>query len=63
MELKRAKELIYRSPDIREDMVSNLRAQVLGGIYKVKADQVAEGIIQHGIYILDMLEVDGCDLL
>jgi hypothetical protein len=51
-ELKRIKRLIYMSPDIREDMVADLRTRVLGGVYKVKSEQVAEKIIQHGIYIL-----------
>ena len=55
VELKRLKELIYRSPDIREDMVADLRTRVLGGAYKIGSDQVAEKLIQHGAYILDML--------
>jgi anti-sigma28 factor (negative regulator of flagellin synthesis) len=60
VELKRIKRLIHKSPDIREDMVADLRTRVLGGIYKVKPEQVAEKIIQHGIYILGALEGNGC---
>ena len=56
MEVKRIKELIYKSPDVRDDMVSDLRIRVLGGMYKVKSKQVAEKIIQHGIYILGVSE-------
>ena len=52
MELKRIKESIYKSPDIREDMVADLRTRVLEGVYKVDPEQVAEKIIQHGVYIL-----------
>ena len=56
MELKKIKELIYKSPEIREDIVADLRTRILEGVYKVKAEQVAEKIIQHSIYILSGLE-------
>jgi len=59
MELKKIKELIYKSPEIREDIVADLRTRILEGVYKVKAKQVAEKIIQHSIYILSGLEGNG----
>ena len=51
-ESRKIKELMHRSSNIREDMVSDLRTRILGEIYRVEADRVAEKIIQHGIYIL-----------
>jgi hypothetical protein len=51
-ELSRIKELMRKSPDIREDMVANLRTRIVRGIYKVKSEHVSEGVMQHGVYIL-----------
>ena len=55
-EMKRIKELLYSFPDVREDMIADLRNQVSGKMYKVEAEQVAERIIHHGICILGALE-------
>ena len=52
VELSKIKELAHKFPDIREDMISSLRTRILRGVYKVKAEQVSERVIQHGIYIL-----------
>ena len=43
---------MHRSFGIREDMIACLRTRILGGTYKVEAEQVAEKIMQHGIHVL-----------
>jgi len=58
VELERIKGLVCKSPDIRGDMVADLRTRILGGVYEVKAEQVAEKIIQHAMHILGVLEED-----
>ncbi len=57
-ELKRIKGLAHRSPDVREDVVSHLRDRILGGRYEIESEQVAERIIQHGLYMLGALGQD-----
>ena len=54
------KELIHKSPGVREDVVANLKNRILGGTYAVGAEEVADKIIQHGIHILGSLGGDGC---
>ncbi len=49
------RELIRESPDIREDMVADLRNRIFGGVYKVRAEKIADRIMQHGTYILNPL--------
>jgi len=51
MEMKKINELIHKTPDVREDIVANLRTQILGETYEVKAEQAAEGIMRYGIYV------------
>ena len=60
VELRRMKELIRKSPGVREDVVCDLRTRILGGVYAVDAGEVADKIIQHGIYILGFPRGDGC---
>jgi len=43
---------VSECPDIRENMVSQLKSQVLEGVYKIDPENVAEGIIEHGIIVL-----------
>ena len=50
MELNRIKELIFMSSDIREDVVADLKAQILEGTYEIRPEHVVERIIWHGIY-------------
>jgi hypothetical protein len=57
---KRAKELICESSDTRRDMVADLRSRILCGTYEIRAEQVVEKIIQHGAYILGLLEGNDC---
>ena len=52
VELERIKELINGSPDIREDMVFEMRNRVFRGTYSVEAEQIAEKIMQQGLYVL-----------
>ncbi len=59
MKLERIKELLRRSPGIREDVVADLRVRIIAGVYRVAAEQVAEKIIQEGIYILGEPEGNG----
>jgi anti-sigma28 factor (negative regulator of flagellin synthesis) len=54
MELDRIKKLVYMLADIRECMVAEFKAQILGGVYEVSPEQVVEGIIWHGIYMLSV---------
>ena len=55
MELRQIEELLTKAPDIREDMVIDLKSQIFRGMYKVKAEQVTEKLMQHGIHIFIML--------
>ena len=50
--LKWMKELLRESPDIREDVIANLRTQILRNMYEVEAELVAEKIMQNALYIL-----------
>lgn len=52
MELERIRGLLSKAQDIREDAVADLKTQILNGGYRIKASQVAEKIIEHGIYVL-----------
>ena len=63
IEVKRLKELVYRSPDIREDVVADLKTQISGGVYEVKAEHLADKIIRHGICILNALGGNRCQTL
>ena len=56
MELRQIGKLLTKAPDIREDMVINLRSQIFRGVYKIKSDQVIEKLMQHGIHIFSMLD-------
>ena len=58
MRLERAKELIRWCPDVREDMVADLRTRILAGAYEVAPEQLAEKIIQDGIQMLGAPEED-----
>ena len=60
MELRRMRELIYKSPDIREDMVADLRARIFDGVYEIRADRIVNKIIQHGVHILDLPRESDC---
>jgi anti-sigma28 factor (negative regulator of flagellin synthesis) len=51
-ELKRIEKLASECPDIRENMVLQLRSQVLRGIFTIDPENVAEKIIQHSIITL-----------
>lgn len=37
-------------------MIADLKFRILEGVYRVKAEQVAEKMIQHGIYVLGTLK-------
>ena len=56
MKLDSIKKLICISSDIREYIVADLRGQIFGGVYEIRPEQVAERIIWHGVYMLNMLE-------
>ena len=58
MELECIKGLLCESVDIREGMVVDLRAQILGKTYKFEAEHVAERIMQHGLHIFTGPEVN-----
>jgi anti-sigma28 factor (negative regulator of flagellin synthesis) len=51
-ELKLIEKLASECPDIRENMVLQLKSQVLRGIYTIDPESVAGKIIQHSIIIL-----------
>jgi anti-sigma28 factor (negative regulator of flagellin synthesis) len=51
-ELKLIEKLASECPDVRENMVSQLRSQILGGVYEIDPENVAEKIIQHSIITL-----------
>jgi len=55
MKLDSIKRLICISSDIREYIAADLRGQIFGGVYEIRAEQVAERIIWHGVYMLNML--------
>jgi len=52
IEMKRIEKLASECPEIRENMVSQLKSQVLGGVYKIDPENVAEKIMQHSIITL-----------
>jgi len=60
VELRKMKELIHKSPGIREDVVADLKSRILGGVYAIGAEEVADKIIQHGIHILGFPGGGGC---
>ena len=51
MELEWVKGLLHKSADIREGMIADMRGQIFRKVYEVAAEQVAEKIMQHGLYI------------
>lgn len=55
LESERLNYVVSKIPDIREDIVSDLRYRLIRGSYKVTPDKVAEGIIRHGISIYFVL--------
>ena len=46
------KELLRKSPDIREDVITNLRTRILRNTYEVEAELVAEKIVQNALHVL-----------
>ena len=46
------KVFLCGAPDIREDVVANLRTQIIRNLYKVEAELVAEKIVQNALYVL-----------
>lgn len=47
-ELERHKESIRSAPDIRSDVVEMIKRKIKKGTYNVKAEDIAEKIIQAG---------------
>lgn len=56
MDLQKIKDLIDNSPEIQEDEILDLKAQIFNALYNIKADLVAEKIILHGNYMLNTTE-------
>jgi negative regulator of flagellin synthesis FlgM len=48
-DIQLAKDAVSSTPDIRSEIVNSIRQQVVEGTYKVSAESVAEGIIDHHI--------------
>ncbi len=55
MELRKIEKLLIKAPDIREDMVTDLKSQIFRGIYRVEAVKVIEELMQHSIHTFGML--------
>ncbi|MBM3211913.1 flagellar biosynthesis anti-sigma factor FlgM [Candidatus Poribacteria bacterium] len=56
LDLQKIKDLIDNSPEIQEDEILDLKAQIFNALYNIKADLVAEKIILHGNYMLNTTE-------
>ena len=56
MEPRQIGELLTKAPDIREDMIIDLRSQIFRGVYRIKSEQVIEKLMQHGIHIFSTLD-------
>ena len=55
MKPRQIEELLTKVPDIREDMVIDLKSQISMGMYRIEAEQVTEKLIQHGFHIFNLL--------
>lgn len=48
-EQKKALDLAMQAPDIREDRVAAIKAQIASGNYKVDSDKIADGMMREAI--------------
>ncbi|MFA5479722.1 MAG: flagellar biosynthesis anti-sigma factor FlgM [Candidatus Muiribacteriota bacterium] len=49
-EVREAKKIIDRAPDVRWDKVEEIKAKIASGTYKVDAEAIAEKFISTGFY-------------
>ncbi len=62
MDLEWIKVLVCESANIREGIVADLRTQILRKVYEVEEEQVADKIMQHGLYVLTGSQENGFNL-
>ncbi len=62
MDLEWIKALVYESADMREGVVADLRTQILRRVYEVEEEQVADKIMQHGLYAFTGSQKNGFNL-
>lgn len=53
LDLQRIKDLMDNSPEVQEDEILDLKAQIFNALYNIRAELVAEKIIIHGSYMLN----------
>jgi flagellar biosynthesis anti-sigma factor FlgM len=46
-ERKKAKDLAMKSPDVREDRVSDIKSRIANGTYQVDSEKIAQGMIKE----------------
>ena len=56
MNLEWTKGLLLGTPDIRAEVVANIRTQILRKTYKVEAELVVEKILQDAFMLFDLPE-------
>ena len=49
-EVKEAKKIVDNAPDVRWDVVNDIKAKIAAGTYKVDAEALAEKLINTGLY-------------
>ncbi|MFC1715734.1 hypothetical protein ACFL6S_18850 [Candidatus Poribacteria bacterium] len=62
MDLEWIKALVHESAGIREDVVTDLRTQILRKVYEVEEKRVADKVMQHGLYALTGSQENGFNL-
>jgi len=48
--------LLNNIPDTQEDIISDLRNNIICGKYKMNPEKIVEGILWHGVHVLRMSE-------
>ncbi len=48
-EQRLAKEIAMKSPEVREDRVASLKAQIDAGTYKIDSQKIADGMMREAV--------------
>jgi hypothetical protein len=49
-------DLLYNLPDIQEDIIVELRSNILSSTYEMNPEKIVERILWHGVHVLRMSE-------
>jgi flagellar biosynthesis anti-sigma factor FlgM len=48
-EMKLAKEMVLKSPDVRADKINGLKKQIQAGMYQVSSEEIASKMVERSL--------------